>query len=122
MDKIYDDFKYESSIIENSIYKNDESNIIMLSPRVTHLWLTLPLTQIVCTENYNYSILTEYAYLTDKLKFSDLPNNRSSIFNDSFDAFGNDYIDRIYIDRGKYEKYTKEDQRFIIDNGQIKEG
>ncbi|MBE5968388.1 MAG: hypothetical protein E7255_15785 [Lachnospiraceae bacterium] len=120
MDKIYDDFQYETNNIESSIYRTDESNIIMISPRVTHLWLTLPVTQIVCTENYIHSIFTEYAYLMDNFKFSDLPYNTSSVFSDSFDTFGNDYIDRIYIDKGKYEKYTKEDQRFTIAKGQIK--
>lgn len=120
VDKIYKDLKYELDILESSIYKGNEINIIMLSPRITHLWLTIPLTQIVCTDNSYLSNFTEYLFLTDLLTFSDLPNSNSSIFNDSFDVFGNDYIDRIYINKEKYHKYTKENQRFLITNGQIK--
>lgn len=120
LDELYEDFAEEERFIKKSM-ANTSAQTWIIAPRIVHKTISNTFSRLIFMGDENLVKMYLNAFNTD-IYFANVPGSAESIYNGSFDFYGKDYSDKVYISDGQYWGLEKSDARFELRNGSIKRG
>lgn len=120
LDELYEDLTEEERFIKQST-TNTSAKTWIIAPRIVHKTISNTFSKLIFRGDENLVKLYLNAFNTD-IRFANVPGSDESIYNGSFDLYGEDYSDKVYISDGQYWGLGKNDARYEISNGNIKKG
>lgn len=120
IDELYEDLAEEEQFIKKSTTNMSDKTWI-IAPRIVHKTISNTFSKLIFRGDEKLVKFYLSAFNTD-IYFANLPISDESIYNGSFDLYGEDYFNKKYIYNGQYCGLGKNDARYEINNGNIKKG
>lgn len=120
MEEINEDMRIEQKILSDAT-NIDEASVCVLAPRVAHQIISNLFSRIIYLKNAK--LLDLYvSSMNVKFQFADCPNSQEGVYENTFDIYGNDYVNKTYICNGRFYGFSESDIRYEINNNRIKKG
>ncbi len=99
----------------------DEASVCVLAPRVAHQIISNLFSRIIYLKNAKLFDLY-VSSMNVKFQFADCTNSKEGVYENTFDIYGNDYVNKTYICNGRFYGFSESDIRYEINNNRIKKG